>query len=97
VARHADIWHSFPLPIGEYRRKRKLVDELAGQAGRDGAAIERSIAAAAQFTLGFDRRRADEFLDAGVPLFTVEMQPHDGGDDFEPLEQAIAWRGGAAR
>ena len=45
VARHADIWHSFPLPIDEYRRKSMLVDELAAQAGRDGNAIERSVAA----------------------------------------------------
>jgi probable F420-dependent oxidoreductase len=96
VARHADIWHTFPLPIKEYRRKSKLVDELAAQAGRDGTMIERSIAAAAPFSTGFDRRRADEFLDAGVTLFTLEMQPTDVGYDFEPLEQAIPWRDGAA-
>src|ERR1700738_651387 len=29
VARHADIWHSFPFPIDVYRRKSKLLDELA--------------------------------------------------------------------
>jgi alkanesulfonate monooxygenase SsuD/methylene tetrahydromethanopterin reductase-like flavin-dependent oxidoreductase (luciferase family) len=58
VARHADIWHSFPLPIDEYRRKSKLVDELAVQAGRDGNAIERSVTATAPFSTGFDRRSA---------------------------------------
>jgi probable F420-dependent oxidoreductase len=96
VARHADIWHTFPFPIEEYRRKSGLVDELATQAGRDGTLIERSIAVSAPFSTGFDQRRADEFLDAGVTLFTLEMQPTDSGYDFEPLEQAIAWRDDAA-
>ena len=73
-----------------------IVDELAAQAGRDGTMIERSIAAAEPFSTGFDRRRADEFLDAGVTLFTLEMQPTDVGYVFQPLEQAIAWRDGAA-
>jgi probable F420-dependent oxidoreductase len=96
VARHADIWHCFPLPIQEYRRKSNLVDDLAAQAGRDGSTIERSVAASAPFSAGFDRRSVDEFREAGVSLFTLEMQPTDTGYDFEPLVQALAWRDAAA-
>jgi probable F420-dependent oxidoreductase len=95
VARYADIWHSFPFPIDVYRRKSKLVDELAAAAGRDGADIERSVAASAPFSSGFDRRSADEFVDAGATLFTVEIAPTGGGYDFTELEQAIAWRDSA--
>ena len=40
VARHADIWHSFPFPIDVYRRKSKLLDELAAAAGRDGGGYD---------------------------------------------------------
>src|ERR1700719_4304724 len=53
VARHADIWHSFPFPIDVYHRKSKLLDDLAAAAGRDGADIERSVAATPPFASGF--------------------------------------------
>ena len=92
VARHADIWHSFPFEIDVYRRKSKLLDELAAEAGRDGAAIERSVASSPAFSAGFDRRSADGFVDAGVTLFTVEIAPAAGNYDFSELEQGIAWR-----
>lgn len=92
VARHADIWHSFPFPIDVYRRKSKLLDELATAAGRDGAHIERSVASSAAFSSGFDRRSNDEFVDAGVTLFTVEIAPSDGSYDLTELEQAVSWR-----
>jgi probable F420-dependent oxidoreductase len=92
VARHADIWHSFPFPIDVYRRKSKLLDELATAAGRDGADIERSVASSPAFSSGFDRRSADEFVDAGVTLFTVEIAPGDGSYDLTELAQVVSWR-----
>jgi probable F420-dependent oxidoreductase len=92
IARHADIWHSFPFPIDVYRRKSELLGELAAAAGRDGADIERSVAAAPAFTSEFDAHGADEFVDAGVTLFTVEIAPVDGGYDFTGLKQVVAWR-----
>jgi alkanesulfonate monooxygenase SsuD/methylene tetrahydromethanopterin reductase-like flavin-dependent oxidoreductase (luciferase family) len=50
IARHADIWHSFPFPIDVYRHKSELLDELAEAAGRHGADIERSVAASPAFS-----------------------------------------------
>jgi probable F420-dependent oxidoreductase len=88
VARHADIWHTFPFRIDEYRRKSKLVDELAAAAGRDGGAIERSVAWTGE-------RSADELVNAGVTLFTTEIHPDADGYDFSELETAISWRDAA--
>jgi probable F420-dependent oxidoreductase len=88
VARHADIWHTFPFHIDEYRRKNKLVDELAAAAGRDGAAIERSVAWTGE-------RSADELVNEGVTLFTAEIHPDADGYDFSELETMISWRDGA--
>jgi probable F420-dependent oxidoreductase len=89
IARYADIWHTFPFPIDVYQHKSKLLDDMAAAAGRDGAAIERSVA-------WVDERTSDAFVDAGVSLFTVELPPGpDGGYDFTALEAAIAWRSSA--
>jgi alkanesulfonate monooxygenase SsuD/methylene tetrahydromethanopterin reductase-like flavin-dependent oxidoreductase (luciferase family) len=87
VARHADIWHTFPFEIEEYRRRSKLVAELAAAAGREDTAIERSVAWAGS-------RSADAFLDVGATLFTTEIHPTDDGYDFTELEQMISWRDG---
>ncbi|MCW2650592.1 MAG: hypothetical protein QOE41_3196 [Mycobacterium sp.] len=87
VARHADIWHTFPFEIDEYRRKSKLLGELAAAAGRDDTAIERSVAWAGAPS-------ADAFLDAGATLFTTEIHPTDDGYDFTKLQEMISWRDG---
>jgi probable F420-dependent oxidoreductase len=87
IARHADIWHTFPFDLDVYRRKSKLVDDLAAEAGRDGGDIERSVA-------WVDPRSADELAEIGVSLFTTEIHPTDDGYDFTELEQMIAWRDG---
>jgi probable F420-dependent oxidoreductase len=42
VGRHADIWHSF-LNVETFRQKNDLVNQHAQNAGRDPAAIERSV------------------------------------------------------
>jgi probable F420-dependent oxidoreductase len=85
IARHADIWHTFPFDLDVYRRKSKLVDDLAAEAGRDGAEIERSVT-------WVDARSADALVDAGVTLFTTEIHPTEDGYDFTELEQMIGWR-----
>ena len=87
VARHADIWHTFPFEIDEYRRKNKLVAELATAAGRDDADIERSMAWDGACS-------ADTFRDAGATLFTTEIHPTEDGYDFTEVEQMISWRDG---
>jgi probable F420-dependent oxidoreductase len=85
VARHADIWHTYVSDIDVYRRKSKLVKELAAAAGRDDAAIERSVAWAGASS-------ADAFRDAGATLVIADIPLTEGGYDFAGLEQAIAWR-----
>lgn len=84
AARHADIWHSFE-PIDEFRRKDRLLKQLATQAGRDDSHIERAIG----WTNDTD---ADAYVDAGVTLFTTEIHPDDTGYDFTELEKMLAWR-----
>ena len=85
AARHADIWHSFE-PIEEFRRKNDLLKQLATDAGRDEAGIERAMA-------WTDARTADAFVDEGVTLFTTEIHPDASGYDFSELETMLAWRG----
>jgi probable F420-dependent oxidoreductase len=85
AARHADIWHSFE-PIDEFRRKNDLLKQLATEAGRDEAGIERAMA-------WTDATTSDAFVDAGVTLFTTEIHPDANGYDFSELETMLAWRG----
>jgi probable F420-dependent oxidoreductase len=84
VARYADIWHTF-LEIDEFRRRSELVNTLAAEAGRDGAAIERSVVWAGP-------QSAERYLAAGATIFTTEIQPTDEGYDFTKLTQMISWR-----
>jgi probable F420-dependent oxidoreductase len=85
VARHADIWHTFVSDIDVYRRKSKLVAELAAAAGRDDGAIERSVA-------WFGAASADELRAAGATLFIAGADPTPNGYDFSLVEQALSWR-----
>jgi probable F420-dependent oxidoreductase len=86
AARYADIWHSFES-IEEFRRKNDLLRQLATDAGRDEAVIERGIA-------WTDATTADAFVAAGVTLFTSEIRPDQNGYDFSQLEEMLAWRDG---
>jgi len=89
VARHANIWHTFVSDVDVYRRKSKLVAELAEAAGRDDAAIERSV-------LWYGAASADELLAAGATLFITDAQPTPDGYDFTLVEQALSWRAAIA-
>jgi probable F420-dependent oxidoreductase len=88
AARYADIWHSFE-PIDEFRRKNNLLKQLATDAGRDEADIERAMA-------WTDEKTADAFVDEGVTLFTTEIHPDSNGYDFSRLESMLSWRDGKA-
>jgi probable F420-dependent oxidoreductase len=85
VARFADIWHTYPGGIDEYRRKSALVVELAEAAGRQGDAIERSVA-------WTDEQQGDLYAAAGATLFTVPVRPDERGYDLSQVRRAIAWR-----
>jgi probable F420-dependent oxidoreductase len=89
VARHADIWHTFVSDVDVYRRKSKLVAELAAAAGRDDAAIERSV-------LWYGAASASELLTEGATLFITDAQPTADGYDFSLVEQALSWRAAVA-
>jgi alkanesulfonate monooxygenase SsuD/methylene tetrahydromethanopterin reductase-like flavin-dependent oxidoreductase (luciferase family) len=80
VARHADIWHTFVSDIDVYRRKSKLVAELAAAADRDDAEIERSVA-------WFGAASADNLLAAGATLFIADAPRTPDGADFTLVEQ----------
>jgi alkanesulfonate monooxygenase SsuD/methylene tetrahydromethanopterin reductase-like flavin-dependent oxidoreductase (luciferase family) len=85
VARHAHISHIYPSGIADYRRKSTLVDELAEAHGRLGGDIERSVGWTDEVT-------GEEYLRAGVTLFTVSIRPTEQGFDFTALERLLLWR-----
>jgi F420-dependent oxidoreductase-like protein len=43
VARHADIWNYFPIPLTEYERKRAVLHDHCTQLGRDPATMDQSL------------------------------------------------------
>jgi F420-dependent oxidoreductase-like protein len=43
VARHADAWNYFPIPLPEYDRKRAVLHAHCAQLGRDPATIDQSL------------------------------------------------------
>lgn len=43
VARHADVWNYFPIPLAEYERKRAVLHAHCAEIGRDPATIDQSL------------------------------------------------------
>jgi len=43
VARHADIWNYFPIPLAEYERKRAVLHQHCARIGRDPATLDQSL------------------------------------------------------
>ena len=43
VARHADIWNYFPIPLAAYERKRAVLHEHCAHLGRDPATLDQSL------------------------------------------------------
>ena len=43
VARHADIWNYFPIPLAEYERKRAVLHGHCASIGRDPATLDQSL------------------------------------------------------
>jgi probable F420-dependent oxidoreductase len=84
VARHADIWHSFPDPETLTRKLGILAEHCAAE-GRDMGEIEISV----ENRQG-DEAKADALRELGATLFTVGVS----GPDY-PLDAAkrmVAWR-----
>jgi len=85
VARHADIWHSFS-DLETLRRKSAILDGLCREAGREPSEVRRSVGA----PQGKPDEVAQDYLDAGVSMFTVGI----GGPDYDlsRVEEWIRWR-----
>lgn len=43
VARHADIWNYFPIPLADYERKRAVLHQHCAGIGRDPATLDQSL------------------------------------------------------
>lgn len=43
VARHADVWNYFPIPLAEYERKRAVLHQHCARIGRDPATLDQSL------------------------------------------------------
>lgn len=84
VARHADIWHSFPDPE-TLQRKLGILAEHCEAEGRDIAEIEISVE-----NRNGDEAKADELRALGATLFTVGIS----GPDYplDAVKRMLAWR-----
>lgn len=84
VARHADIWHSFPDPE-TLKRKLGILAEHCEAEGRDIAEIEISVE-----NRHGDETKADELHALGATLFTVGIS----GPDYplDGVKRMLAWR-----
>jgi len=43
VARHADVWNYFPIPLADYERKRAVLHQHCARIGRDPATLDQSL------------------------------------------------------
>src|SRR5690606_39111740 len=84
VARHADIWHSFPDPETLARKLGILAEHCAAE-GRDLADIEISVE-----NRHGDESKADALRELGATLFTVGVS----GPDYplDAVKRMVAWR-----
>lgn len=59
VARHADIWNYFPVPLPEYARKAQVLDQHCHALGRDPQTLERSLLTPT-ITAGWEKQVRDQ-------------------------------------
>jgi alkanesulfonate monooxygenase SsuD/methylene tetrahydromethanopterin reductase-like flavin-dependent oxidoreductase (luciferase family) len=83
AARFADIWNTF-AEGEDYERKSRVLDEHCARAGRDPAAIERSVLVG-----GPPEKSGEPLLAMGARLFILSMNPPDALTD---VERWVAWR-----
>ncbi|TMD06500.1 MAG: LLM class F420-dependent oxidoreductase [Chloroflexi bacterium] len=87
VARHADMWNTFP-PFDGYARKCTILDDWCARIGRDPHEIERTMSIGSDMVDG----DLDEALGAGATHLIIRgAQPFD----MAPLERLIARAEGA--
>jgi F420-dependent oxidoreductase-like protein len=79
VARHAQMWNSFGTPE-VFRHKIERLKDHCERAGRDVAAIEKSVLLSGQFSLGEARRQIDEYVAAGVTHLIFSLSASSNSD-----------------
>jgi len=86
VARYADVWHSWGTP-NSLRETNERIDELAGAAGRDPAAILRASSLSLD-DLDTARKHAGKWRDAGFG-YLVCGWPEAGRDQVERFAREV--------
>jgi F420-dependent oxidoreductase-like protein len=79
VARHAQMWNSFGTPE-VFRHKIERLKDHCERAGRDAAAIEKSVLLSGQIPIGEARRQIDEYAAAGVTHLIFSLSASSTSD-----------------
>ncbi len=79
VARHAQMWNSFGTPE-VFRHKIGRLQDHCERAGRDVAAIEKSVLLSGQFPIDDARRQIDEYVAAGVTHLIFSLSASANSD-----------------
>lgn len=87
VARQADAWHAFGSEDSMVRKSR-LLDQLAGRAGRDPKAILRSASLSLSRPWDQVRRRAAQLREAGFGYLIAEW-PTEGRDRLDEFVEKV--------
>jgi len=92
AARHADVLHTFGGP-DEIRRKRRLLERAAEEAGRDPAEVQIAADLSISESLDVVRRNAERFAEAGVDYLVLSW-PEQGRARVEQVwDDVLApWR-----
>ena len=86
VAEHADVWNCFELEVEETRRLQGILDGHCEAAGRDPAAVRRSV----QLSYGPDLvERCSGYLGAGFTEFIVYVSAGNVRADGEAVAAAL--------
>jgi F420-dependent oxidoreductase-like protein len=88
IARRADVWHGFG-DVASLRRKSRLLDELADQAGRDPASIRRATALSLSEPWDEVLSTAQALARAGISYLTVSW-PSEGKARLEEFVVRVA-------
>lgn len=96
VGRHADIWNGFAADDADWVRKRGIIDDAAGAAGRDPADITSSMTVAGDLPTndaesGQWLERLTRLRDLGVSIFVMDFgHPLDVEPALRFAEEVIA-------
>jgi alkanesulfonate monooxygenase SsuD/methylene tetrahydromethanopterin reductase-like flavin-dependent oxidoreductase (luciferase family) len=90
VGRHADVWHAFGS-VDQLKRKIRIVEESAREAGRDPSDIERATALSISEPLDEVLEQAEALQEAGFTYLTVSW-PEAGRPRVEEFIERVMKR-----